>query len=92
MSKHGILNADRFVDKFKGQEPVLKWHVGQWNGHIEGRLKTLDVPDFKEFLVNGDGSVNDNFLEGLCRAYDLSTERGYGVIIRLRTLQMPAIS
>ena len=38
---------------------------------------SLDVPLFKDYLVNGDGDGKDELLESLYMAYDLCTERGH---------------
>ncbi len=77
MARHRTFNADRFLDKFEGREPLLRGYVGIWDGHLQVDATKLDVPRFKEFLVNGDGDGKDELLEGLYRAYDLSTERGH---------------
>jgi hypothetical protein len=75
--KHRTFNADRFLDKFQGQETILRNFVGLWNGRLEVDAASLDVPLFKEFLVNGDGDDKDDLLETLYMAYDLCTERGH---------------
>lgn len=77
MAKHRTFNADRFLDKFQGREPLIRAYVGTWDGRLELDGAKLDVPRFKEFLVNGDGDGKDELLEGLYRAYDLCTERGH---------------
>jgi hypothetical protein len=77
MTKHRIFNVDRFLDKFQGQESLLRNYVGIWNGRLEIEVASLDVPRFKDFLINGDGNGKDELFEGLYRAYDLCTERGH---------------
>jgi hypothetical protein len=77
MGKHRTFNAYRFLDKFQGRESILRGYVGIWNGRLEVDIVNLDIPKFKEFLVNGDGDGKDDLLEGLYRAYDLCTERGH---------------
>ena len=77
MGKHRTFNADRFLDKFQGSEPLIRKYVALWDGQLELDRATLDVPQFKEFLVNGDGDGKDELFEGLYRAYDLCTERGH---------------
>lgn len=75
MAKHRAFNADRYLDKLQGYEPLLGAYVGLWDGRLE--IARLDVSTFKDFLVNGDGEGKDEFLEGLYRIYDLCTERGH---------------
>lgn len=75
--KHRTFNADRFLDKFQGQEVILRSFVGLWDGRLELDITSLDVPHFKEYLVNGDGDGKDDLLESLYMAYDLCTERGH---------------
>jgi hypothetical protein len=77
LGKHRTFNADRFLDKFQGREPLIRGYVGMWDGRLEVEPSTLDVPRFKEFLINGDGDGKDELLEGLYRAYDLCTDRGH---------------
>lgn len=77
MGKHRTFNADRFLDKFQGWEPLIRGYVGIWDDRLDLDGATLDVPGFKEFLVNGGGDGKDELLEGLYRAYDLCTERGH---------------
>jgi len=75
--KHRTFNADRFLDKFQGQEIILRSFVGLWDGRLGLDITSLDVPHFKEYLVNGDGDGKDDLLESLYMAYDLCTERGH---------------
>lgn len=77
MAKHRAFNADRFLDKFEGREELLGAYAGLWGDGLEVEIRALDVPRFKQFLVEGDGSRKDEFLEELCRVWDLSTERGH---------------
>jgi len=77
MGKHRTFNADRFLDKFQGNESILRGYVGIWNGRLDLDISNLDIPKFKEFLANGDGDGKDELLEGLYRAYDLCSERGH---------------
>jgi len=55
--KHRTFNADRFLDKFQGQEAILRNFVGLWDGRLGLDAASLDVPRFKEFLVDGDGDA-----------------------------------
>jgi len=77
VGKHRTFNADRFLDKFQGREPLIHGYVGIWDGRLELDGAKVDVPRFREFLLNGDGDGKDELLEGLYRAYDLCTERGH---------------
>ncbi len=77
MAKHRAFNADRFLDKFEGREELLGAYAGLWGDGLEVEIRALDVPRFKQFLVEGDGSRKDEFLEELYRVWDLSTERGH---------------
>ena len=56
--KHRTFNADRFLDKFQGQEAILRNFVGLWDGRLGLDAASLDVPRFKEFLVDGDGDLS----------------------------------
>ena len=75
--KHRTFNADRFLDKLQGQEIILRHFVELWNGRLGLEPSSLDVPLFKDYLVNGDGDGKDELLESLYMAYDLCTERGH---------------
>jgi len=44
--KHRTFNAERFLDKFQGYEPILRSFVELWNGHLELDSASLDVPLF----------------------------------------------
>jgi hypothetical protein len=81
VAKHRKFNADRFLDKFQGQEQLLRAYVAQWDGKLPLSTAALDVPVLKEFLANGDGDGKDAMMEGLYRAHDLSTERGHEDLI-----------
>jgi len=77
MVKHRAFNGDRFLDKFQGSESILGNYLGIWGSGLEDTPTSLDVASFKDFILVGDGAVKDQFMEGLYRAYDLSTERGH---------------
>jgi hypothetical protein len=81
MVKHRAFNADRFLDKFQGREGVLHSYTGIWGDGLQADATSLDVPAFKDFILNGDGEHKDQFMEGLYRAYDLSNERGHEDLI-----------
>jgi hypothetical protein len=77
LARHRKFNVDRFTDKFQGREGILRTYVAQWGGNPGAWVDGLDVPTFKDFLVNGDADGKDEMVEGLYRAYDLCTERGH---------------
>lgn len=77
MVKHRAFNGDRFLDKFQGQEAILAAYVRSWGTGLNIDAAGLDVAQFKQFLLTGTGSMKNEFMEGLYRAYDLATDRGY---------------
>jgi hypothetical protein len=77
MAKHRAFNADRFLDKFQGREELLRTYAELWGEGLEVEISALDVPSFKQFLVEGDGARKEEFLEELYRVWDLATERGH---------------
>jgi hypothetical protein len=77
MAKHRAFNADRFIDKFQGHEEILRAYLSLWNGGLAFDADLMDVANFKNYLIAGEGDRKDEFMDGLCRAYDLSTERGH---------------
>ncbi len=81
MLKHRAFSADRFLDKFQGRERVLHSYMGIWGDGLQAHAAPLDVPGFKDFILNGEGAKKDQFMEGLYRAYDLSNERGHEDLI-----------
>jgi len=46
MGRHSTFNADRFLDKFQGREPLIRGYVGIWGGRLELDGAKLDVPRF----------------------------------------------
>lgn len=76
--KHRPFNADRFLDKFKGSEPVLTAYLGLWDGLLPRLPEPLDVDAFKEFLKTppSDCRPFEKMVEGLYQAYDLCTPQG----------------
>jgi len=72
MAKHyRKFNVDRFLDKFQGQESLLRNFVKRWDGRLELDTATLDVPGFKDFLIDGEGDGKGELVEALHRAYDI---------------------
>jgi len=81
MAKHRTFNADRFLDKFEGNESLIRGFVELWSGRISLEPSSLDVPRFKEWLVSGEDEVKDEVLEALYQVYDLCTEQGHEVLV-----------
>lgn len=77
MIKHRVLSPDSFVDKFQGNEHLLRDFVRLWGDGLNAKAAALDVPGFKKLVDEGDGDRRDEFLEELHRVYDLCTERGH---------------
>jgi hypothetical protein len=76
--KHRPFNADRFLDKFKGNEAALTAYLDNWQGQIEGLPDPFEVDPFKDFLKYPpeDHEPFNRMVEGLYRAYDLCTVYG----------------
>ena len=82
MAKHyRKFNVDRFLDKFQGQESLLRNFVKRWDGRLELDTATLDVPGFKDFLIDGEGDGKGELVEALHRAYDICSGRGHEDLI-----------
>ncbi|MBM3745714.1 MAG: hypothetical protein FJW34_07940 [Acidobacteria bacterium] len=77
MAKHRVLSPDRFVDKFQGNEQLLRDFVRLWGDGLNVKVSSLDVPGFKRLIEEGDWHRKDEFLEELHRVYDLCTDRGH---------------
>lgn len=78
LAGHRAFNVDRFLDKFVGRESLIRQYVARCRGKADlGDLSTLDVPRFRQYLIEGSGIARDELLEGLYRACDLCTERGH---------------
>ena len=76
MRSYRTFNADRFLDKFQGQESLLRAYAALWDGRLVSPAATLDVPGFREMLSRS-GAAQNELLEEFYRAYDLCTERGH---------------
>lgn len=76
--KHRPFNADRFLDKYRGNETVLRAYLSLWEGQIPGLPDPLEIDAFKEFLSTSteDCRPYAEMLEGLHDAYDLCTQKG----------------
>ncbi len=75
-------NADRFLDKFKCFEGVLRRYCDQWRQGLDGFPEMLTVETFKEWLRSSAGNrvAYKGMLEGIYRAYDLSTKHGHEIL------------
>ena len=75
-------NADRFLDKFKCFEGVLRRYCDQWRRGLDGFPEMLTVETFKEWLRSSAGNrvAYKGMLEGIYRAYDLSTKQGHEIL------------
>ncbi len=80
MAKHRKFNADRFLDKFQGQEHLIRAYVRKFE-KVKLDVAGLDVPGFKEFLVRDESEGKDELVQGLYQAFDLSTEHGHEALI-----------
>lgn len=76
-------NADRFLDKFKCFEGVLRRYCDQWKEGLDGFPEMLTVETFKDWLRSSAGNrlAYKGMLEGIYRAYDLSTKQGQEVLM-----------
>ena len=82
MAGHRTFNVDRFLDRFVGRESLIRQYVGLFSGRSGVTdASTLDIPRFRQYLIDGSGSAKDELLEGLYRACDLCTERGHEDLI-----------
>lgn len=76
-NKHRSFNADRFLDKFHGQEQILRGFVAIWREGLPSlNVDTLTVDRFKQWLAEGSDPGKDDLLEALYQVYDLCTEVG----------------
>ncbi|MDQ8184286.1 hypothetical protein [Pelagicoccus sp. SDUM812002] len=76
-------NADRFLDKFKCFEGVLRRYCDQWKEGLDGFPEMLTVETFKDWLRYSAGNrlAYKGMLEGIYRAYDLSTKQGQEILM-----------
>lgn len=76
-------NADRFLDKFKCFEGVLRRYCDQWKEGLDGFPEMLTVETFREWLRSSAGNrvAYKGMLEGIYRAYDLSTKQGHEILM-----------
>lgn len=76
-------NADRFLDKFKCFEGVLRRYCDHWKEGLDGFPEMLTVETFKEWLRSSAGNrvAYKGMLEGIYRAYDMSTKQGHEILM-----------
>jgi hypothetical protein len=77
MAKHRTFNADRFLNKFQGNENLIRGFVELWAERLDLAPSSLDVPGFQEWLVTGEGDAKGELLEALYQVYDLCTDQGH---------------
>lgn len=76
MAKHRTFNADRYLDKLQGNEPILRAFLAMWTEALDISLHDLSIAKFKEWLVESPCVVKDEIVEELYRVYDLCTDWG----------------
>lgn len=77
MAKHRTFNCDKFLDKFHGQEPLLRDFVALWRERLSLDVETFTIDGFKEWLTQSTDEGKDDLLEALYQVYDLCTEAGH---------------
>jgi len=77
MARHRKFNVDRFLDRLQGHEDIIRAFVGRWDGRLGLDAGRIDVPVFRDFLLNGEADGKDDLVESLHRVYDLCTDHGH---------------
>jgi hypothetical protein len=90
--KHRKFNADRFIDKFAGHEPVLAEHIARWPSLVPPN--PLTPASFKDYLraPHENDAAFEDMVEGLYQAYDFCTKQGHeflGDAIDFNQLELP---
>lgn len=77
--KHRKFTADRFLDKFKGQEEVLWTYLARWCDNLPDFPEERTLDGFKAYLKDAPQNceAHEEMIEGLYKAHDLSTKQGY---------------
>lgn len=80
--KHRTFNGERFVDKF-GQHPLLlRDFARKFDSNLFPSEADFQLDDFKELAADA-AKKNPTMLENLCRAFDLSSERGHDALCQV---------
>lgn len=92
--KHRKFNADRFIDKFAGHEPVLADHMARWPSLVPPA--PLTPASFKDYLraPHENDAAFEDMVDGLYQAYDFCTKQGHellGEAVDLNQLELPGI-
>ncbi len=92
--KHRKFNADRFIDKFAGHEPVLADHMARWPSLVPPA--PLTPASFKDYLraPHENDTAFEDMVDGLYQAYDFCTKQGHellGEAVDLNQLELPGI-
>lgn len=92
--KHRKFNADRFIDKFAGHEPVLAEHMARWPSLVKPDPLTPD--SFKAYLraPHENDTAFEDMVDGLYQAYDFCTKQGHellGEAVDLNQLELPGM-
>lgn len=77
--QHRVFNADRFLDKFSGHEPILAAHLARWHDRLPHPPALFTVAAFKTYLKSPPHQCPafEAMVAGLYHAYDLSTKQGH---------------
>ena len=57
MARHRKFNVDRLLDRLQGYEGILRAFVGRWDGRLGLDAGKIDVPVFRDFLLNGESHL-----------------------------------
>jgi hypothetical protein len=92
--KHRKFNADRFIDKFAGHEPVLADHMARWPSLVPPA--PLTPASFKDYLraPHENDAAFEDMVDGLYQAYDFCTKQGHellGEAVDINQLELPGI-
>lgn len=79
MAKHRTFHADKFLDKFQGNEPILRAFLKLWKKQLGIDATKVDVPSFKEWLHKGKSEAKNEVIEELHRVYDLCGDNEFGI-------------
>jgi hypothetical protein len=77
MAKHRTFNGDKFLDKFHGQEQLLRDFAALWRDRLTLDVEAFTIDEFKTWLTESTDDGKDDLLETLYQVYDLCTEAGH---------------